>query len=200
MKNEDFMQKRIVFTGLVAVGLFSSIFLLGNSIAKQQKGGDVNKAQIQRGEYLVTVGGCHDCHSPKMFTPKGPVPDPAKLLSGYRADTKLPEIPTGVIGPNKWGGLTTNDSTAWVGPWGVSFSSNLTPDAETGLGNWTVEMFIRAMRTGKHAGVGRAILPPMPWYGLAKLNDGDLKAIFAYLRTLKPIKNRVPDPIPPSGK
>jgi mono/diheme cytochrome c family protein len=193
------MQKRIVFTGLALVGLLSIIFL-ETSVAKQQKGGNINMAQIKRGEYLVNFGTCSDCHSPKVFTSKGPQPDPTRLLSGYAADTKLPEIPNGVIGLNKWGGLTTNDLTAWVGPWGVSFSANLTPDAETGLGNWTVDMFIKAMRTGKHAGVGRDILPPMPWYGLAKLNDGDLNAIFAYLRTLKPIKNRVPDPIPPSGK
>jgi mono/diheme cytochrome c family protein len=191
------MQKRIVFTGLALVGLFSIIFL-ETSVAKQQKGGNVNMAQIKRGEYLVNAATCGDCHSPKLFTPKGPQSDPARLLSGYTAGTKLPEIPTGVIGPNKWGGLTTNDLTAWVGPWGVSFSANITPDTETGLGGWTEEMFIKTMRTGKHLGVGRDILPPMPWYGLAKLNDEDLKAIFAYLRTLKPIKNRVPDPIPPS--
>lgn len=194
------MRTKTVFIGLTVTALSSLIFLLGDSFAGQQKGGDVNKAQIQRGEYLVTAGGCHDCHSPKMFTPKGPEPDPAKLLAGYPADTKLPEIPTGVIDPNKWGGLTTNDLTAWVGPWGVSFSANLTPDAETGLGNWTEDMFIKALRTGKHVGVGRDILPPMPWYDLGKLTEGDLKAIFAYLRTIKPIKNRVPDPIPPSGK
>ncbi len=191
------MQKGIVFTGLALVGLFSIIFL-ETSVAKQRKGGDVNMSQIKRGEYLVNAATCSDCHSPKIFTAKGPQSDPARLLSGYAADTKLPEIPTGIIGPNKWGGLTTNDLTAWVGPWGVSFSANITPDTETGLGGWTEEMFIKTMRTGKHLGVGRDILPPMPWYGLAKLNDEDLKAIFAYLRTLKPIKNRVPDPIPPS--
>ncbi len=194
------MRTKTVFIGLTVTGLLSLIFLLGDSFARQQKGGDVNKAQIQRGEYLVNVGGCNDCHSPKIFTPKGPQPDPNRLLSGHPSGTKLPEIPTGVIGPNKWGGLTTNDLTAWVGPWGVSFAANLTPDVETGLGGWTEDLFIKALRTGKHVGAGRDILPPMPWYEYARLSDEDLKAVFAYLRTLKPITNRVPDPIPPSGK
>jgi hypothetical protein len=61
-------------------------------------------------------------------------------------------------------------------------------------------MFVKAMRTGKHMSAGRDILPPMPWPGLAKLNDEDLKAIYAYLRTLPPIKNHVPNPIPPGGQ
>jgi mono/diheme cytochrome c family protein len=194
------MRTKTVFIGIAVLGLLGLVFFLGNSFAGQQKGSNANNVQIQRGEYLVTFGGCHDCHSPKIFTPQGPQPDPARLLSGHPAGTKLPEIPQGIIGSDKWGGLTTNDLTVWVGPWGVSFSANLTPDAETGLGNWTDDMFIKAVRTGKHVGVGRDILPPMPWYDIAKLNDGDLKAIFAYLRTLKPIKNRVPDPIPPSGR
>lgn len=194
------MRTRTIFIGIAVLGLLGLVFFLGNSVAKQQKGSNANEAQIQRGEYLVNIGGCNDCHSPKIFTSKGPEPDPTRLLSGYPAALKLPQIPQGVIGPDKWGGLLSNDLTGWVGPWGVSFSVNLTPDAETGLGNWTDGMFIKAMRTGKHAGVGRDILPPMPWYALAKLTNGDLKAIFAYLRTLKPIKNRVPDPIPPSGK
>lgn len=194
------MWTKTVFIGLTVTGLLSLIFFLGTSVARQQKGSNANRAQIQRGEYLANVGGCNDCHSPKIFTPKGPEPDPARLLSGYPVNTKLPEIPRGLIGPDKWWGLFSNDLTAWVGAWGVSFSANLTPDAETGLGNWTEGMFIKAMRTGKHVGAGRDILPPMPWYEFARLNDEDLKAIFAYLRTLKPIKNRVPDPIPPSGK
>lgn len=192
------MKIRTVFTLFGVVILLSSILLQGILAVTRGKEDEAkNKAEIQRGEYLVTAGGCNDCHSPKIFSPKGPQPNPTRLLSGHPAETKLPEVPTGVIGPNKWGALTTNDLTAWVGPWGVSFSANLTPDAETGLGNWTEEMFIKAMRTGKHVGVGRDILPPMPWYDLAKLNDVDLEAMFAYLRTLKPIKNAVPAPIPP---
>jgi hypothetical protein len=84
-----------------------------------------------------------------------------------------------------------------VGPWGVSFSRNLTPDQSTGIGSWTEEMFIKTIRDGKHQGEGRALLPPMPWQMYAQMTDDDLKAIFAFLRSLPAIANAVPDPIPP---
>jgi len=131
------------------------------------------------------------------MTAKGPELDKSRLLSGHRANSRLPAIPAGVIGPTQWGAITTNDLTAWVGPWGISFASNLTPDNMTGLGGWTAEQFIQTMRTGKHFGVGRSLLPPMPWYDIALLTDADLKAVFAYLKSLKPISNLVPQPVPP---
>ncbi len=162
----------------------------------QRKKADV----ISRGKYLVTVGGCNDCHSPKVFTAMGPVPDSTRLLSGHPAVSTLPEIPQNVLAPEKWGALTTGDLTAWAGPWGVSFTRNLTPDTATGLGSWTPEMFIKAMRTGKDMGEGRDILPPMPWFNFAQMTDHDLRAIFEYLRSLKPIDNAVPDPISPTGQ
>src|SRR5215472_2352122 len=156
---------------------------------------DGNEAQ-GRGERLAKFGGCNDCHTPKLMTAKGPELDKSRLLSGYPAHAPLPAVPRGVVGPTQWGAVTTNDLTAWVGPWGVSFAANLTPDV-TGLGGWTELQFIQTMRTGKHLGIGRAILPPMPWPGMAALTDGDLKALFAYLQSLKPISNQVPQPIPP---
>jgi mono/diheme cytochrome c family protein len=152
--------------------------------------------QIERGRYLVTVGGCNDCHSPKLMSPKGPLPNPLKVLSGHPEDAKLPEIPKGVIEPGKWGALTNADLTAWVGPWGVSFAANLTPDPATGIGAWTEETFIKTIRTGKHMGTGRNILPPMPWDQYARMTDDDLKAVFAYLHSLKAVRNVVPQPIP----
>lgn len=166
------------------------------AVQAQQAGAAAKDKEVSRGERLVRFGGCHDCHTPKVMTAKGPQLDTSRLLSGYPADTPLPAIPKGVVGPAQWGALTTNDLTAWVGPWGVSFAANLTPDA-TGLGGWTVEQFIQTMRTGKHLGVGRPILPPMPSAGVAALTDADLKSLFAYLRSLKPISNLVPQPIPP---
>jgi hypothetical protein len=84
--------------------------------------------------------------------------------------------------------------TAWAGPWGGSYAANLTPDEATGLGIWTEELFIQALRSGKHMGVGRDILPPMPWQNCAVLTDSDLRAIFAYLRSIPPIRNSVPVP------
>jgi mono/diheme cytochrome c family protein len=151
---------------------------------------------VARGEYLVRFGGCDDCHSPKKMTPEGPVPDLARRLSGQPANARIPAVPQGVLGPEGWLVLSNGDLTAWAGPWGVSFAANLTP-SKTGLADWTVDQFIKTMRTGKHLGVGRPILPPMPWPSLQGLSDRDLRAIFAYLRSIKPIDNQVPLPIPP---
>lgn len=159
--------------------------------------GSASKEQLRRGQYLATFGGCNDCHTPKLMTPKGPAPDQSRLLSGHPAGTQLPPVPPGAIGPAQWGALTTNDLTAWAGPWGISFAANLTPDKATGLGNWTLDQFTKTMRSGKHLGTGRDVLPPMPWFDVAVLSDHDMKALYAYLKSLKPIVNQVPAPIPP---
>ena len=151
---------------------------------------------VERGRYLATFGDCGICHTPKVFTDQGPMPDTTRLLSGHRADGRLPRVPANVLGPQGWGALAANEFTAWVGPWGVSYAANLTPDA-TGLGGWTADQFVQAMRTGKHMGVGRQILPPMPWQTVGSLTDADLRSIFAYLRTIPPVANAVPTPQPP---
>lgn len=173
--------------------LVCAIMLLAGSGLAGPKG----QGDPKHGEYLVGFGGCNDCHTPKIMGPKGPVFNPAKLLSGHQADAKLPDLPQGLFAPGKWGGITNTDMTAWVGGWGTSFAANLTPDKATGMGAWTEDVFIKAMRTGKHLGTGREILPPMPWFSLAALTDQDLKDIFAYLHSVKPIVNKVPSPIPP---
>lgn len=178
-------------------GLFlATIFLVVCSNASNKT--EMTKEElIQRGEFLVNLGGCNDCHSPKVMTAMGPMPDTTRLLSGYQAGSKLPEVPYDILTPTSWGAITNQDFTAWAGPWGVSFAANLTPDQVTGSGAWTESAFIQAMRTGKHLGAGRPILPPMPWQAIGTLPDHDLKAIFAYLDTLKPISNMVPMPLPP---
>jgi len=181
-------------SAILVAGL--SVALLASASDAQTKDSKM-KEIIARGKYLVTLGSCNDCHSPKTMTPKGPVVDGSRLLSGSPAGMPIPEIPPGVLGPDKWGALGSNDLTAWVGPWGVSFGRNLTPDKETGLGSWNEAMFIKALRTGKDMGEGRPILPPMPWEMINQATDSDLKAIFAYLQSLKPVKNAVHDPIPP---
>jgi hypothetical protein len=81
----------------------------------------------------------------------------------------------------------------------VSFAANLRPDPETGLGKWTPEMFIATMRNRRHEGKGRPLLPPMPAQMIAALPDEDIHAIFAFLQSLPPVKNRVPAPIDPEG-
>jgi hypothetical protein len=127
--------------------------------------------------------------------PQGPEADTTKLLAGYVAEPSTP--PPAAGGP--WIVHSTINLTAWAGPWGVSYAKNLTPDLNTGIGSWSEETFIKALRTGKHMGVSRPILPPMPWQDLRNMTDGDLKAIYAYLRTIPPIQNAQPDPRPPSA-
>jgi len=153
-------------------------------------------ATVARGKFLITLGGCHDCHTPKLMTDKGPALDTKRLLSGFPSSEKVPAVPEGVIGPKSWGGLFTNDLAGWAGPWGISFASNITPDKETGIGAWTEKTFIKVLRTGKTPG-GRLLLPPMPWESIRQANDKDLKAMFAYLMSLPPVRNMVPSPIPP---
>ncbi len=163
--------------------------------ACRQDAAQVTKASpVKRGEYLVTAMACNDCHTPWKLGMKGPEPDMSRMLSGH------PEAMPITAGPAlapPWGSAGSLTNTAWAGPWGVSFTSNLTPDQETGLGAWDEAMFIAALRSGQHLGGGRPILPPMPWPAIGKLTDEDLKAVFAYLKSIPPIKNRVTDPLPP---
>ncbi|MDR5591932.1 c-type cytochrome [Christiangramia sp. SM2212] len=152
---------------------------------------------IKRGEYLVKTIGCHDCHSPKRMTERGPQEIPELALSGYQAGDTLPPINSEAI-QNGWM-LMSGDLTAAVGPWGVSFAANLTSD-DTGIGNWSMERFKTAMREGKLKGDkgGRMMLPPMPWQNLGKLTDEDLESMFKYLQSTEPVENAVPAPIPPT--
>lgn len=151
------------------------------------------QAKIKRGEYLVTIGGCHDCHTPLKPGPNGPEPDLSRALSGHPENLVMPAPPKMDGGPWMWAGAATN--TAFAGPWGVSFAMNLTPDRVTGIGIWDEAMFKKTLRTGRHWGVSRPILPPMPWQNYGRATDEDLSAIYSYLRTLKPVRNQIPDAI-----
>jgi cytochrome c553 len=190
-----YIMRKTAIAGCAIIGLFS-LLLASEAFSAEKIGSSGKKAMIERGQYLVTVAGCNDCHSPKKMTSNGPVLDEARILSGQPADEKLAEVPPNIFSPDKWGAITNNHLTAWVGPWGTSYSPNLSPDPETGTGAWNEEIFIRILRTGKFMASGRDILPPMPWYNYAKLSDADLKAMFAYLKTLKPVKNQVPSSVP----
>ena len=147
---------------------------------------------VKRGEYLVNATGCHDCHTPHKMGPQGPEPDMSLALSGHQAGQKLPPPPA-PTGP--WIFSGTGAFTAWSGPWGISYTANLTPDPETGLSNYTEEQFVMTIREGKKQGRGRALLPPMPWPVIRNFTDEDLKSIYAYLHSIKPIKNKVPEPV-----
>jgi len=148
---------------------------------------------IERGRYLVNVIGCNDCHTPKIMTPQGPVPDTTRYLSGYNQAIPLGKYDTATANGGAWVQLK-GDLTAAAGPWGVSFAANLTPDA-TGLGGWKLENFKKAIKEGKFMGVdqSRPIMPPMPIEALSHLSDDDVAAIFSYLKTVKPVKNTVPE-------
>ena len=150
----------------------------------------------QWGEHLVTVSACHDCHSPKKMTPNGPEIDSNLLLSGH--PSQMPDIGIDRKEMEQKGLSVTQDLTSWIGPWGISYTANLTSDA-TGIGNWTEGQFIYAIRNGKSKGTenSRTLLPPMLWQMYRNFSDNELKAIFAYLKSTKPIRNIVPAPKPP---
>lgn len=152
--------------------------------------------RIERGKYLVEILVCNDCHTPFKMGPKGPAPDMSRMLSGHPEGLKMPPPPR-VAEP--WVMVGAGTSTAWAGPWGVTYTANLTPDKNTGLGIWTEDMFIKAMRLGKHMGTSREIMPPMPWQWYGKMTDEDLKSVFAYLQSIPAIANHVPDYEPPAG-
>ena len=121
--------------------------------------------QIARGKYLVTLGLCTDCHTPGHFFGK---PDDQRFLGGSEVGFEMPGL-------------------------GVFHGPNLTPDKGTGLGNWSSAEIVTAFQTGVRPD-GRILAPIMPWKALAQLNRDDANAIAAYLKSLPPVKNKVPGP------
>jgi len=180
-----------VLTGAVILGL---IACTSGAAKKETNSVIISKdSLIKRGSYLVNSIGCDDCHSPKKFGPNGPELDMEHRFGGHLATSPVAKVNTSVI-KDGWA-LFAMDLTSAVGPWGQSYAANISSDA-TGIGNWSEEQFIRALREGKSKGLkeGRPLLPPMPWFMYKNMNDTDLKAIFAYLKTTKPVENRVPGP------
>jgi hypothetical protein len=184
--------RRVPWTPLALLGLLAtwSLSITGCAGDTAKAGGD----PVARGRYLVTAGVCSDCHTPWKTGANGPAPDLTRFLSGHPEDLRL--VP--VAAPQGWSVLISETNTAFAGPWGISYAANLTPH-DTGLGVWTEDMFVRAMKTGKHMGNGREILPPMPWHFYGQLTDADLRAMFAYLKTIKPVDNAAPQPTPPAS-
>ncbi|HEY6627198.1 MAG TPA: diheme cytochrome c-553, partial [Ignavibacteriaceae bacterium] len=181
------------FIAVISAIFFLVIFIqLGCSEEGKVKP-KTQEEMVALGKYIVSTSGCDDCHTPKIFTEAGPVFDTTRSLSGHQQNESLPPLDISALGQNQWA-ATTMSLTAWVGPWGVSYASNLTPDKATGIGTLTEEMFLKTMKEGKYMGVGRTLLPPMPWEVYGKKTDEDLKAIYAYLMSIKPINNMVPQP------
>lgn len=171
---------------LLLASLFIGTVYTGLGIAKDPA--SPQSKQVQRGEYLVNTSGCHDCHTPWIMKDGGPGPDMSRALSGHPEKMVMPPPPK-LEGPWVWIGAGSN--TAFAGPWGISYAKNLTPDP-SGLGTWTEKEFMTAIRTGRDRDTGRPIIPPMPWPVYRNFTDEDLKAIFAYLRTLPPVENTPP--------
>jgi mono/diheme cytochrome c family protein len=186
------MTQRIALSALAFAIALGSSFLAAQQPVAPAAG---KAALIERGKYLVEFGSCHDCHTPWQMGPKGPEPDMTRALTGHPQEMAMPPAPS--LPPGPWMTIAAGSMTAWAGPFGVSFTRNLTPDKETGLGDWTVEEFIATMKTGRERGKGRPVMPPMPIQNLAALSDSDIRALFAYLQSLPPIKNRTPQPIEP---
>ncbi len=182
----------LIAGALLAVGILASSTLL----PKDAPTGNGNDKLVERGKYLVTVMSCNDCHTPWTMTQNGPGPDMKRMLSGHPADLTLPAPPAI---SEAWPVAAGATNTAWAGPWGISYTANLTPDRETGLGAWTLEEFTQALRTGRHQGRGRQILPPMPWPLIGQLTDDDMRAVFTYLQSVPAIRNKVPEPQPPQS-
>ena len=152
-----------------------------------------NDSLVKKGAYLVGIMGCDDCHSPKKMGAHGPEIIDSLRLSGYPANRPVAKIDMESI-KNGWA-LLGADLTSAAGPWGLSFSANITND-ESGIGTWNIENFKKAFTEGKWKGMEgtRMLLPPMPWANYKNLKEEDLKAIFAFLKSTNPVKNVVPDP------
>ncbi|HEY6900992.1 MAG TPA: diheme cytochrome c-553 [Puia sp.] len=192
------MQKKYSILGSLAVILLVVVFSCTQGETAGPRPSVTDPVQlVKRGEYLVNAIGCDDCHSPKKMGPHGPGIDSALRFSGYPAGRPIPSFDTTTA--KSWV-LFGGDLTSAVGPWGISFSGNISSDP-TGIGSWTEEQFIRCLREGKWKGLeqGRPLLPPMPWQNFSRLNDEDLRSIYAFLKTTRPVNNTVPQPIPPGG-
>jgi hypothetical protein len=198
--NKSCVMKKAILTSSMML-LFSAFLFTGcNNAPKTPPPAAASEPTpeqlIKRGEYLVTIMGCNDCHSPKQITEKGPVIIKELMLSGYPADRPVQKADPRII-KQGWN-LLNYDFTSAAGQWGVSFAGNLTSD-QTGIGNWPEENFKRALKEGKYKGLAgsRTLLPPMPWTNFAGIEDYEVKTIFAYLKSVAPVKNVVPMPISP---
>jgi len=192
------MKKTILTITLIAAIITASLVACSDGSATQTEPIAVisNDSLVRRGEYLVNGMGCDDCHTQHIMGPQGPALDIEHRFAGFVPGTPVGKADLSVM---KEGYVLFGMSgTVYVGPWGTSYAANISSDA-TGIGNWSEEQFLNAIRNGKSKGIneGRGLMPPMPWEIYRNLSDVDLKSIFAYLKTTKPVENRVPGPKAP---
>ena len=185
--------KKFIINGLILTIVFSAC--KGINETETSKNEQQHQESVQRGEYLVGIMDCAACHTPKVFTPNGPILDDSRLFSGFNSSNEKPQLSAEELETAKKWVLFSGDMTAAVGPWGISYTANISSD-ETGIGNWSFDQFKRAITQGKYKGLenGRPLLPPMPWQAYKDLKEEDLRAIFDYLKSTKPIENVVPPP------
>lgn len=177
------MNKKRWFIGTTFFSVFTLMMFAFNRAQSQND-------MVKHGKYLVdAVGACGQCHTPRA----GAEPDMRMYLAGHPANAPFPKYDFSLM-QQKIFMISAPTLAAFSGPFGTTFAANLTPDKLTGLGEWTEKMFIDAMRTGYHQGdkKNRSILPPMPKAAYANMSDADLKAMWAYLKTTKPVRNEVP--------
>lgn len=173
----------------VLVLVFAATGLPASSTKKKS----LKQSRIDRGRYLTIIAGCNDCHTPKLNAQMEP--DMSRQFSGRPATTMAPAKP---VNPGEI--AASPDLTAWYGPWGVSYAANLTPDPVTGIGKrYNEASFIKTLRTGKKP-EGEPLLPPMPWPMIGQMTDEDLKSVYAYLGSIKPVSNNVKTAAPPPGR
>ncbi len=162
---------RFVRTILIASAAVSAFITLSCTSGTQKTASVPDQDPVVRGRYLVTIMSCNDCHTPGYLYG---APDTTRRLSG--------------------------SDLGWVGPWGVVHARNLTPDSATGIGTWTGEQIVTALRTGNTPD-GSQLAPIMPWLNYASiLDEGDAMAIVAYLKSLPPVSHKNLDRIPPGQK
>lgn len=130
-------------------------------------GASAKQNPVKRGEYLVNSVGCADCHSP--------LGEDHKFMRNLMS-----------AGGQRW----------TMGPYGEFVSYNLTSDKETGLGNWTDDQIKTFVTKGIRRDGSRMLPFPMPWPAYTSLNEDDLNAMVAYLRTIPPVYNKIPEPKP----
>ncbi len=193
--------KMIIGIGCLALLLGALALHTDGAAPARASAGDAKSAEqlraarAARGKYIVGTTGCGDCHTPLKMGANGPERDMTRMLAGHPESMPVPPAPA-ASGP--WNAHAAATLTAWAGPWGTSFTANITSDRETGIGAWTEDQFVQTIRKGRHMGSGRQLLPPMPVEFYGNFTDEDLKSIYWYLQSVPPVKNRVPQPIPPT--
>ena len=188
------MRNKFLIIGGIMVTASAIFIACTDTSADTKKKGMTKEELVKRGEYLVNTIGCDDCHSPKRMGGHEPEIIEELRFSGYPSSRAILPVDTNSI--KKGCMMLGSDLTSAVGPWGMSFTANISSDA-TGIGNWSEAQFIKALREGKYKGQdnNRPLLPPMPWFVYKNMTDDDLRSIYAYLQSSKPVNNVVPAPI-----